>query len=148
MHGTLLAAPAHNALLQRGQHTPLHSAPMPRRLWIVWLMLALLPLRGWAAASMTVPAAAVEASVQIAQAADQAAAALPACHDVAGDESTPAGGHACNLCDLCHGAVADMAQPTLLPEPPPDVSPRPAATQDTGRQAVGGLDRPPRFFLA
>ena len=111
-------------------------------------MLALLPLRGWAAASMTVPAAAVEASVQIAQAAGHAASALPACHDAAaGDESTPAG-HACNLCDLCHGAVADMAQPTLLPEPLPDVSPRPAATRDTGRQAVGGLDRPPRFFLA
>ena len=120
---------------------------MSRRLWIVWLMLALLPLRGWAAASMTVPAAAVEASVQIAHAADPAAAALPACHDAAGDESTPAG-HACTLCDLCHAAAADMPQPALLPEPLPDVSPRPAAARDTGRHAVGGLDRPPRSFLA
>ena len=120
---------------------------MPSRFWIVCLMLALLPLRGWAAASMTVPAMAAAASVQQAHSTDHEAAALTPCHEAAGSDSTAAG-HACNLCDLCHAAVADLAAPTLLPAPLPDASPRPAAARDTGRHAVGGLERPPRLLPA
>jgi hypothetical protein len=120
---------------------------MSRRFWIVCLMLALLPLRGWAAASMTVPTVVADAAVHIAQAATAADAAMPGCHEAAGEESG-ATDHACNLCDLCHGAVADLAEATVPQMPLPDVSPRPSLARDTGRHAVGGLERPPRTILA
>jgi hypothetical protein len=120
---------------------------MSRRFWIVGLMFALLPLRGWAAGAMTVPAALTDASVQIAQMAASADATPGPCHDAAGDGSTPAG-HACNLCDLCHSAAADLVQTTVPQMPLPDVAPRVVAAHDTGRNAVGGLDRPPRPILA
>ena len=108
-------------------------------------MLALLPMRGWAAASMTMPAAAAGASVHVV--ADDSARAVPSCHDALGDQAAQ-GGHACNLCDLCHGAAADVADTTVESSPLPDVTPRPAAARDSGRQAVGGLDRPPKNMLA
>jgi hypothetical protein len=120
---------------------------MSCRFWIVCLMLALLPLRGWAAASMTVPAALTAASVQIEQMAASADAPVISCHEAAGDESAPAD-HTCNLCNLCHSAAADLAVATLPQMPLPDVAPRIAAAHDTGRNAIGGLDRPPRSVLA
>jgi hypothetical protein len=121
---------------------------MPRRFWIVCLMLALLPLRGWAAASMTVPAALADASVQVATMDDTSAHAPASCHEAAGDAASAPAGHACNLCDLCHGATADLADATLPQLPLPAAIPRPALAHDTGRSAVGGLDRPPRIILA
>lgn len=120
---------------------------MSRRFWIVCLMLALLPLRGWAAASMTVPAALTDASVQIEQMVASTDAAVPSCHGAAGDEST-ASDRTCSLCVLCHGAAAALAEATLPQMPQPDAAPRIAAAHDTGRAAVGGLERPPRTFLA
>ena len=116
---------------------------MSCRLWIVCLTLALLPLRGWAAASMTVPAALTDASAHI----EQGATSVPSCHEAAGDESAPAD-HTCNLCNLCHSAAADLPDATVQQMPLPEVAPRIAAAHDTGRHAVGGLDRPPRTFLA
>ena len=132
---------------RRPQPRPLHCASMSRRLLILWLMLALLPLRGWAAASMTVPSAAAEASVQMTQVADNSARAAPSCHGAPSD-SSPSTGHACNLCDLCHGAAVHMADPIAVSSPLPDVNPRPVDSRDSGHQAVGGLDRPPRNILA
>jgi hypothetical protein len=120
---------------------------MSRRFWIVCLMLALLPLRGWAAASMTVPAVMSDAVAHLEQSAQPSDGVMPACHEGAGDESGGTG-HACNLCDLCHSAVADQATPSLPQMPLPDAAPRPALMRDTGRHAVGGLDRPPRNPLA
>ena len=120
---------------------------MSRRFWIVCLMLALLPLRGWAAASMTVPAVTMDAAAHVEQTAAPADAAIPACHEAAGDASGTTG-HACNLCDLCHGAVADLVDARLPHLPLPDVMPLPAVARDTGRHAVGGLERPPRNILA
>ena len=110
-------------------------------------MLALLPLRGWAAASMTVPAAVSDASMLVVQVAGPHEHTVPSCHEAAGDESAPAG-HACNLCDLCHSAVADQTEASVPQMPLPDVKPQPALARDTGRHAVGGLDRPPRITLA
>ena len=121
---------------------------MSRRFWIVCLMLALLPLRGWAAASMTVPAAVVDAAAYFDQSAAPADVGMPGCHEAVADDSGTTTGHACNLCDLCHGAVADLADATLPQMPLPDVAPRIAAAHDTGRPAVGWLERPPRSFLA
>ena len=128
---------------------------MSCRLWIVWLMLALLPLRGWAVVSMAMPAVvapavAAHADALIAGAAEMAEAGPPACHETGGEASGNPGdtGHACHLCDLCHGVAADLADSTLPSLPLPTLQPLPTAARDTGRQAVGGLERPPRFFLA
>ncbi len=121
---------------------------MSRRFWIVCLMLALLPLRGWAVGSMTVPAGLVDAAAQLEQSAAPADALMPGCHEAVADESGTTTGHACKLCDLCHSAVADLADVSLPQMPLPDVAPRVAAAHDTGRPAVGGLDRPPRPLLA
>jgi cytochrome c553 len=120
---------------------------MSRRFWIVCLMLALLPLRGWAAASMTVPVVAHGIAVNAVQVAAPGEPTVPSCHRAAGDESG-ASGHACTLCDLCHGALADLAAPSLPQLASPDVTARPVLARDTGRHAVGGLDRPPRDLVA
>jgi cytochrome c553 len=62
---------------------------------LLWLLLALLPLRGWAHLSMHLPAA-------------DTSAAAP-CHgaEAAADPSstTPP----CTLCDICHGAMLPWA---------------------------------------
>lgn len=109
-------------------------------------MLALLPLRGWAMASMALPASAEPASVHLAVAADahdpSGVGTLP-CHQAGEDSSSPT----CQACDWCHAALA--LAPTLAlpagPLPPSALVPEPA--RDTGRSAEGGLERPPRSGL-
>ena len=120
---------------------------MSHRFWIVCLMLALLPLRSWAVASMTVPAVAVQASAHVTEASVSDPAAMSPCHEASGDAAGTSG-HACNLCDLCHSAAADVASATLPALPAPTMTPRPALARNTGRHAVDGLERPPRTFLA
>ena len=117
---------------------------MRRATLILWLMMALRPLRGWAAVSMVVPQTASTATVSVA-AEHPHGGAMPACHQ-AGE--TGSGGGPCQACDYCHAAIAlaPRALPlkaTLLAEPP-----APTQARDTGRHAVGGLDRPPRPLLA
>ncbi len=125
---------------------------MRRATWILWLMLALLPLRSWAVASMGLPpAGAPVAGAQSAAAPSAAgepadAVATPACHMAGTDD--PGIGMNCQACDWCHAvfapaASAPQAAPAALADPPARTPVR-----DTGRQAVGGLDRPPRSLLA
>lgn len=72
---------------------------------VLWCLLALIPLRGWAHGQMLVNPAATQA----------AAVSLPHCHDAAAEAdgiATPAqddaiegGSHgACSLCAVCHAA--------------------------------------------
>ncbi len=120
---------------------------MRRATWILWLMMALLPLRGWAVGVMGLPTApAVVAQALASEAASApAAAAHPPCHEAA----TPAAAlGTCQSCDWCH---ATLALPTSLPVATLDLPvapPRPIAAQDTGRRMIGGLERPPRGRLA
>jgi hypothetical protein len=60
---------------------------------LLWLLLALLPLRGWANLTMHLPSQ--DASITV------------PCHDVDGQSTAePADAAAsCTLCDVCHGAV-------------------------------------------
>lgn len=111
---------------------------MSLRRWIVWLMLALLPLRSVAVVAMqdapTRPAAVHAAGSEV----------MP-CHDNDDASASAANaGHACHLCDLCHSALATAPAARLasamLPAPPLT----PKASPDTGRQLPGGLERPPR----
>jgi hypothetical protein len=120
---------------------------MRRATWLLWLMLALLPLRSWAVASMGLPASdAAPAAVMASEmAAEIGSSGQPPCHDVAGDVGA---GAACQACDWCHGAIVLPAEWAFaaddLPAAPPCVGP----ARDTGRHMPGGLDRPPRSHLA
>jgi hypothetical protein len=137
-----------------------------RRVWIVLFLIALLPVRGWAVASMTADAGGAHHAHGSAA---TVPAVLPPCHgdlasaDAAGDPA-PHGhaagpqptteadadadrshaGHLCAVCDLCHAPAAPAATgPTLGLHAPTPV--RCATVQrDTGRVLAGALDRPPR----
>jgi hypothetical protein len=107
--------------------------------WLLWLVIALLPLRGWAMAQMAPMAV---APVSMAQAA--VVDALPPCHTGVPDtEATPT--HAgCSLCEVCHAslglpAVSELHLPAL-----PHAAP--TATPITGVRdgPPGELFRPPR----
>ena len=115
-------------------------------------MLALLPLRGWAVATMALPSPAPMAAEQRAGEADRQSMGVMPCHQTVGSAGNSEDGSsaefACTLCDLCHSAATVHAAPELAAAPPPDALPRPAAARDTGRNAVGGLERPPRPSLA
>ncbi len=66
---------------------------------LLWLMLALLPLRGWAMGTMNV-----------AMAAPAHEAPAPACHDASGDDAAL---HAHALCDICHAVAVPASEPSL-----------------------------------
>ena len=133
-----------------------YTCPMRSRLVILWILLALLPLRGWAYGNMQVgmAAAAVAMAAQNAESPAAAHAAMP-CHEAAtatdarpGADSANSGHTACALCDLCH-CVALFSAASPLGETQLAVSRvRPVIGIATGRALVGGLERPPRFFFA
>lgn len=114
---------------------------MPRRAWILWMMLALLPLRGWAAVGMMLPAVGGHAPLE---AAATAQAETSPCHEQADAADAPSGEHNCLLCHLCHGAVAGMPAAPVQPHVLPLGAPRVERDHDTGRRPNGGLERPPR----
>jgi hypothetical protein len=118
-----------------------------RSTWILWFMLALLPVRGWATASMAMSMDAV-GSIAAAQADDTADAvenAVPACHQADDGDSRTVN---CQACDWCHAALGLPADTSVQVSAAPAVSPVPDVSRDTGRSAVGGLERPPRLLLA
>lgn len=140
---------------------------MRRPTWILWLMLALLPLRGWAVAGMAMPEP-VRAAVMAHQAAASVGDAVDAmndaahhtpdtsalrpCHSTPGaqdnsGDSTPVGS-ACTACDVCHAAWGLAPSVAVVLTPPPTCAPAVMAQRDTGRAAVSGLDRPPRSLRA
>jgi len=106
---------------------------MPRRAWILWLMLAVLPLRGFAAGWMPTQQAAAQVAA--------AAATLPPCHGQGSDGPSAC----CNLCDLCHGASAAAPEVGVPVLPAPCMAPRPLPVHDTGRLVPDRLERPPRI---
>ncbi len=103
---------------------------------MLWLLLALLPFRGWAGAVMHLPAYAATSGV-----------AMPSHGALADDEPD---GHAaavessaCSLCDLCHG-VAALPAPAPAPLGPFAEAP-PACGSPAPLQVVPApLYRPPR----
>ena len=116
---------------------------MRRATWILWLMLALLPLRGWAVVSMGLPMS--DAGPAAMAAADPAPTGQMPCHDMAGDAVA---GSACQACDWCHAAIVLPSAWTFAGDELPAAPPRVGPAQDTGRHMPGGLDRPPRTHLA
>lgn len=123
-------------------------AAMRRATWILWLMLALLPMRGWAVAAMGLPSA--EPAAVHTMAGDAGRTALPPCHDAAepGSDSDSGATGNCQACDWCHASLAVPPSATVAAVALPAAPPRLAAMRDTGRRLGGGLDRPPRNTLA
>lgn len=115
--------------------------------WIVWLMLALLPLRGLAASVMQPVAMAVTAGSPAEHSAAADALAHP-CHDAPAADDAPTAAHACHLCDLCHSAVATAPARAVLGHAAPGAARPDHPWHDIGRLATGGLERPPRHDLA
>lgn len=119
---------------------------MRRATWILCLMLALLPLRSWAVASMGLPQVAKAPAASLS--ADHAAAseaALPPCHQGDADGGAPSN---CQSCDWCHAAIGIAPRCESVAVALPAEAPTPALARDTGQPAIGGLDRPPRNVLA
>jgi Co/Zn/Cd efflux system component len=124
---------------------------------ILWILLALLPLRGWAMSDMQVSMAtsalaASSAEVVMVQAAHemQASAAAP-CHGEGASSQadnapqSSSGTHsACSLCDLCHSVAMVHAQTALSTAPTAAVRRVSLVSVDTGRALIDRLDRPPR----
>ena len=109
-------------------------------------MLALLPLRSWAVASMGLPQA--NEAPAVALSADHAAASevvLPPCHQSDTDGGAPSN---CQSCDWCHAAIGIVPRCESVAVALPAEAPIPALARDTGQPAIGGLDRPPRNVLA
>lgn len=112
------------------------SLSRPTLHWLLWLVIALLPLRGWAMAQMAVPAAATH----------HATDATPHCHDDGAHQDKAAPAHAgCSLCEVCHASLGLPAVVVLhhLPSLPHAA---PAVTPITGVRdgPPSELFRPPR----
>jgi hypothetical protein len=125
-----------------------------RRAWIILLLVAMLPVHGWAAAAMGVRMAALDAASDATPIAATVAAMSEAdthCHGhtdgdhaTGGLDATERAPHDCASCDLCHAGVAVLADDSVAPLPatPADV---PAAhPRNTGRLMATCLERPPR----
>lgn len=115
---------------------------------LLWIAIALLPVRGLAAAVMPMPDSDMASTVANVLA-DDAVTAMP-CHGGAADHDSASenGSHACSLCDLCHGTVAQVAAPSVTlastHEPLPEAAP-PRAIEP---RSPDRLFRPPRPSLA
>jgi cytochrome c553 len=119
---------------------------LPRRFVaaLLWIVIALLPVRGLASVMMPMVMSSMPATVASAPV-DDTAAAMP-CHGATADQSsTPAGSsHTCSLCDLCHGAVAQVTQPSVSLPVMHEAQPEAAAPPVLEPRAPDSLFRPPR----
>jgi hypothetical protein len=127
-------------------------ARSPRRFAValLWLALALLPLRGFAALLMPVGAAPAAAATVAAEIVQHNGAVMPCHGDMQDDAAATAqpGEHTCSLCDLCHSGVAAFAAPVLtLPALLQD-APLAQAAPSVEPRAPDSLFRPPRLTLA
>ncbi len=121
-----------------------------RRFWLVVLLVALLPLRGWAAAGMaaSAPPSGLHAQAEAhavpchADASDSGSADDPGApaHDAHAVQAS----HLCFSCDLCHAALAPVAASSSSPGQVPGEGPLVGPSRDTGRLLAGCLERPPR----
>ncbi len=114
---------------------------------LLWVAIALLPVRGLAAAVMPALMLGMAPTV-ISAPADETAVALP-CHGSSQDSTSDADTtHACALCDLCHGSVAAApAAPAVMPMLH-DAQPMGALPRAVEPRTPDGLFRPPRTVLA
>ena len=119
---------------------------------LLWIAIALLPVRGVAAAVMPVAMSGMASSV-ISAAADDAATALP-CHGATATAVADANAaaadtsHTCAMCDLCHTTVAQVASASIVLSEQHEALPQALAAAPIEPRAPDGLFRPPRTLLA
>ena len=139
-----------------------HLTSVRFRHFVLWALLALLPLRGWAVSDMQISMAthALE-SMSSAEAVPEAQhhTAMP-CHGEAAQsahaqsaeltpeaapEVAPESGHgACTLCDLCRSVVMVSTTEALRAVPTAAAQPLSSMSTDSGRAPTDRLERPPR----
>ncbi len=101
------------------------------RVFLLALMIALLPLRGWVGDAMALSMAlghpgaqAPESTQRVSWHCHDTVAVANETHEHATHASTDAGDHSHLLCDLCNGPVLDAPQPwRLASDEPPQFSP-------------------------
>ena len=123
--------------------------------WLLWLAIALLPVRAWAVAAMPEAMSAavngvatvVTTGLQVAGDLQPAHPAMP-CHAASESADDAAAPQACSLCGVCHAAFAMLpsvqASVPALPPERPDTASAPAVET----AALAGPERPPRLVLA
>ena len=104
---------------------------------LLWLLLALLPLRGWAQGTMAM--AAPEAPAQ----------ALPchgdmAAHSASHSDSQDTTSPTCSHCDLCHAAAVPNAPALQAADALPDLAPAARPARAPAAAQADSLFRPPR----
>lgn len=123
--------------------------------WLLWLVIALLPLRGWALAEMAAMTAlpgAVMMAVSPQDMTPHAAEALPPCHAALADRSMPTDAdpqatpaHAgCSLCEICHASLGLPAPPSLSLPRLPQATPALVPVTGAADAPPDALFRPPR----
>jgi hypothetical protein len=122
---------------------------MRRWPWILWLLIALMPVRGIAQSLMSFAPAPAHGVVSATSSADAAPCPMHALSDAAGDATAPASdgngmSHACSLCNVCHSAVLPLTLALSPASAMPDGEPLPAHGLGAGRAAPAELFRPPR----
>lgn len=118
--------------------------------WLLWLVIALLSLRGWALAEMAAMTALPGAVMMAVSPQDMtphaAAEALPPCHAAPTDadpQTTPA--HAgCSLCEICHASLGLPAPPSLSLPQLPQATPALVPVTGAADAPPDALFRPPR----
>jgi cytochrome c5 len=121
---------------------------MRRWSWILWLLIALMPVRGIAQSLMTFApanAAAVAAAPTDAPPCPMHVAVGDAAAATSAEDSgngTPS--QVCSLCNVCHSAVLPLALAVSAASAIPDAEPLPAHGLGAGRAAPSELFRPPR----
>jgi hypothetical protein len=115
---------------------------------LLWLAIALLPVRGWAVTLMPMAMGAQAMAVE----AEPAAPSVMPCHGAMAAEATAAASESttptCSLCDLCHTTVAQAPSPPSWPPAPDDALPPAAAPSPVDSRLPDGLFRPPQSTLA
>jgi hypothetical protein len=130
---------------------------MRRLCWLLWLLIALMPVRGIAqslmvggafghgatqAAASSAPCPMHAMGGEAAPAGHEASAANAA--DAAQPSEVPASVHVCNLCGVCHSAALPLELPLAQADTSHDAAPLPQLGLGAGRAAPSELFRPPR----
>jgi hypothetical protein len=117
---------------------------------LLWIAIALLPVRGWAALLMPISMGDMQpAAVTSAVATDAAVNVMP-CHSAPQDAAADGGNSpaTCSMCDLCHSTVAQAAPTSVALAEMHEALPPATASMAIEPRAPDGLFRPPRTSLA
>jgi hypothetical protein len=116
---------------------------------LLWIAIALLPVRGFAAVLMPMAMAGMPPPAVTSSPADGTAAVMP-CHAAVQDASDSSSNTAstCSMCDLCHTTVAQVAAMLVALPELHETLPSAAAPSAIEPRAPDGLFRPPRTHLA